>query len=326
MKTTIQVGTMPNTETFIITADDVKRTICANRNNHGVVHKSNLNYDISIKSTGLASFILFEGLGNAWGTEFSFTFGASDYDPGSEVFFENGLFAMAKFFEGIKWRPYENMGGQEMAAAAAEGFALKIASDLRLIGLDVGRPVFPMVWNLSRGGERANDVGVEDVTVTIAPRFCGALYTTVGDLPEYRNSPRDVINALVFYASSLSRPNLTVAEQPVGLDVLFGRLGLDTKDYDIPTYQASAYGHFVERWPNFEVLDTEARATLLANQHIIERIEELLKSRVNLGKAAVEIIQLFDRTHGIPAAGLETPAASGAPVASIDQADDSIPR
>lgn len=324
MKTTIQVGTPEASEIFSITAVDVNKSIASNDGCGGVINKSNLNYEIDIRTNGLASFIPFSGIGNAWGTKFGFTFGMGDYDPGAEVFFQNGMFAMAKFFEDIEWRPYENMGGQELAAEAAESFAKKIAKDLRLIGLDVGRPVFPLVWTLNRVTGRSEEFGVEDVTVTIVPRIAGALYTSTIYKPEYYLSPRDVMNAVVFYASSLGRPGLTINEKFYGLDVFLGFTGVDTKDYDIPAYQASSYGHFVERWPNFEVLDQEASRVLRTNQHIMERIEELLESGLGLSQAAVEIIQLFDRTHGNAPVGL-TETAPGANTAGIYDAEKDEP-
>lgn len=297
----------------------------ANLNVGREIGKSNLNYEIEITSNGFASFVPFKGLGNAWGNKFGFTFGCGDYSP-DEVMFDNGLFAMAAFFRNIKWTPFEKTGGTEGAAEAAGVLAKKIADTLVDIGLDVGRPVFPLCWTIARECDDFDEFAADNLTITITPRIAGSIvdHRRVG--AEYYLSPRDVVNALVFYASSLSRPNLTIAEQPVALDEFFSRLGLDTKDYDILTYQASAYGHFVDRWPNFEILDAEARATLFANQHTMDRIEKLLEQRTNMAKAAVEIIQLFDRTHGIPAVGLEAPASSINTTGAPDATGDSIPR
>lgn len=299
MKTTIQVGTPGvDAEIFTVTATDVNAVIADNKGLRDVLHKSNLAYEININTNELASFAPFSGLGNAWGVEFGFTFGFGDYDPGFELYRQNGLFAMAKFFEQIKWHPYENTAGQELAAEAARGFAKKIADDLYTIGLTIGRPVLPMVWNLSRTTGKSEQCGVEDLTVTITPRVSGGISIVDPHYPENYLTPVDVMMALVFYASSKGYPVLNIGEKPVGLGGLFDLIDRPSKDYTVEAYQASAYGHFAARWPNVDILDTEATEVLSKNQHIVEKIEELLELPYNIGKAAVEIIHMFDAAFG----------------------------
>lgn len=294
MKSIITVGGVDQPQNFVMTSMDVAKIITANQNNHDVVNKSNINYEIEIISDSFASFVPFKGLGNGWGTRFGFTFGCGDYNPGHEVYFQNGLFAMAEFFKGISWVPFENMSDTELSAVAAEQFCDRIASDLRRIAIEVGRPVFPLSWSLESDGAMRPGYGVEQLTITVTPRLAPALYTPGRDFPELRLTPREVISALVFYTTARRMTDITIGKNPRSVLGLMKLIGVDVAGKSIDTIHAEAFTAFADRWPRATFIDTDAEAALHGNAVIEENVAALLESELGTAAAALEIIHLFD--------------------------------
>lgn len=265
----------------------------------------NINYEINIRSNYFASFVPFAGLGNAWGTDFGFTFGCGPYSP-DEVLFGNGLFAVAEFFRNIQWVPFENAGGYEEHAEAAKEFAKTIADSVYDIGLDCGRAIFPMNWILNSTPKGDFDAGVESLTISIIPRISPSIinHDRVGG--EYYLSPRQVVNALVFYAAVHGQEALKMGDQLYSLEYLMSKVDSKASEYDLASFIGSSFGEFHERWTNINAIDSETLQAFEAAPHIVEKIEELLKYRTNAAAAAWEVIMLMDSnfrvTLGCPVA------------------------
>lgn len=264
------------------------------------VGKDNLDFEIRIESHHLVSFSPFVGLGNGWCTQFGITFSAGDYHP-SEYILGNGLAAVANFFKQISWSPYDNLAVGESAAMVATHFADEIATFIRGVALDFGRPVFPMEWTLTQHNSK-HDNGVETLVVTVTPKLSNALKKNSIIPAEFYRSPREVINALVFYGATMGYDRLQIGMSEYRLDELLTSTGVESLGCDSFTLQASAYGYFHHHdiWeiPNLD----KVNSVFTENREVYQSIETELKktnSRTSITNAAGMIIGVMNRHFGI---------------------------
>lgn len=291
MKEQITVTGQEVDSTFTISGPHA-RLVEACKDCRDAIAKSNIDYEITINANGLVSFVPFVGLGNAWGSKFGFTFGCGPYSP-SEGVLQNGLFAVANFVANIEYHPYENAAGYEGAVDAAKIFSDKVAKGIRDIALDVGRPVFPMSWTLTEERTDFFDTTDKQLTITLTPRISQSIYGSKDDT-EYQLTPREVLNAIVFYAATVGKYNVKIGNDNRHLHALMGYAGVPMPDEsDLAYYQANAFGVFSDRWSAIDTLDTESEG-VLKNPDVITLIDDLLSKRSTVGLAAVEIIALMD--------------------------------